>query len=282
MSAAAGDNRPIIIKKKKVIQGGGHHGGAWKVAYADFVTAMMAFFMLMWLLNASSEQQRAGLADYFAPTVTINKTSGGGDGMFGGDSTTSQDNLQKDGEGASMRHSGEEINSAETPDEAQAGGEEQAMVKALENLEEELMGRGGESIIAELALRHIVTRQTDEGLVIEFYDLPDASLFVEGTDEPMPVAYDIAKILADIIPIVDNPLAIQGHVRTQPIVVRDNSVWELSTSRATKMRELLEADGYNPQKIMRTTGEADRDPVADDRTDVRNNRIEIIVLRSDI
>ncbi|MCK0120532.1 chemotaxis protein MotB [Loktanella sp. F6476L] len=282
MSAAAGDNRPIIIKKKKVIQGGGHHGGAWKVAYADFVTAMMAFFMLMWLLNASSEQQRAGLADYFAPTVTINKTSGGGDGMFGGDSTTSQDNLQKDGEGASMRHSGEEINSAETPDEAQAGGEEQAMVKALENLEEELMGRGGESIIAELALRHIVTRQTDEGLVIEFYDLPDASLFVEGTDEPMPVAYDIAKILADIIPIVDNPLAIQSHVRTQPIVVRDNSVWELSTSRATKMRELLEADGYNPQKIMRTTGEADRDPVADDRTDVRNNRIEIIVLRSDI
>lgn len=282
MSAVAGDNRPIIIKKKKVIQGGGHHGGAWKVAYADFVTAMMAFFMLMWLLNASSEQQRAGLADYFAPTVTINKTSGGGDGMFGGDSTTSQDNLQKDGEGASMRHSGEEINSAETPDEAQAGGEEQAMVKALENLEEELMGRGGESIIAELALRHIVTRQTDEGLVIEFYDLPDASLFVEGTDEPMPVAYDIAEILADIIPIVDNPLAIQAHVRTQPIVVRDNSVWELSTSRATKMRELLEADGYDPQKIMRTTGEADRDPVAEDRTDVRNNRIEIIVLRSDI
>jgi chemotaxis protein MotB len=282
MSAATGEVRPIIIKRKKVIQGGGHHGGAWKVAYADFVTAMMAFFMLMWLLNASSEQQRAGLADYFAPTVTINKTSGGGDGMFGGDSTTSQNDLQKDGEGASMRHSGEEINSAETPDEAHAGGEEQALVKALENLEEELMGRGGESAIAELALRHIVTRQTDEGLVIEFYDLPDASLFEEGTDKPMPVAYDIAEILADIIPIVDNPLAIQGHVRSQPIVVRDNSVWELSTSRAAKMRELLEADGYNPQKIMRTTGEAARAPVAEDRTAVRNNRIEIIVLRSDI
>lgn len=282
MSAAAGDNRPIIIKKKKVIQGGGHHGGAWKVAYADFVTAMMAFFMLMWLLNASSEQQRAGLADYFAPTVTINRTSGGGQGMFGGDSTTSQDNLQKDGEGASMRHAGEEVETSETPEESQAGGEDQALVKALENLEEELMGRGGESAIAEQALRHIVTRQTDEGLVIEFYDLPDASLFYEGTDEPMPVAFDIAEILADIIPIVDNPLAIQGHVRSQPIVVRDNSVWALSTSRAAKMRELLEADGYNPQKIMRTTGEADRDPVSDDRTDVRNNRIEIIVLRSDI
>lgn len=282
MSAVAGDNRPIIIKKKKVIAGGGHHGGAWKVAYADFVTAMMAFFMLMWLLNASSEQQRAGLADYFAPTVSINQTSGGGPGMFGGDSTTSEDTLHKDGEGASALHAGEQINSATDPNDSQAGGEEESRVKALENLEEELMGRGGESAIAEQALRHIVTRQTDEGLVIEFFDLPDASLFEEGTDEPMPVAYDIAEILADIIPIVDNPLAIQAHVRSQPIVVRDNSVWALSTSRAAKMRELLEEDGYDPQKIMRTTGEADRDPATESTTDVRNNRIEIIVLRSDI
>ncbi|MBB5721113.1 chemotaxis protein MotB [Loktanella ponticola] len=282
MSAAAGNTRPIIIKKKKVIQGGGHHGGAWKVAYADFVTAMMAFFMLMWLLNASTDQQKAGLADYFAPTVTINRSSGGGEGMFGGDSTSAESRLSQDGEGASMRHSGEQINSAEDPNEAQAGGEEESRVKALENLEEILIGRGGESAIAEKALRHIVTRQTDEGLVIEFYDLPDASLFEPGTDVPMPVAYDIAEILADIIPIVDNPLAIQGHVRTQPIVVRENSVWALSTSRAAKMRELLEADGYDPQKIMRTTGEADRDPVTEDTTDVRNNRIEVIVLRSDI
>jgi len=73
--------------------GHGHHGGAWKVAYADFVTAMMAFFMLMWLLNATSEQQRAGLADYFTPTITINRSSGGGDGMFGGDSVSSQDSF---------------------------------------------------------------------------------------------------------------------------------------------------------------------------------------------
>ena len=84
----AGQNSaaPIIIKRKKVIQGGGHHGGAWKVAYADFVTAMMAFFMLMWLLNATTEKQRKGIADYFNPTIPINRVSGGGDGAFGGDS----------------------------------------------------------------------------------------------------------------------------------------------------------------------------------------------------
>lgn len=281
MSAAAA-NRPIIIKRKKVVGGDGHHGGAWKVAYADFVTAMMAFFMLMWLLNATSEQQRAGLADYFTPTITINRTSGGGDGMFGGDSTTSQNNLTHDGSGASMRHQGAQVNSAEKPDDAQAGGEAESMVEALENLEEVLMARGGESNFSELALRHIVTRQTDEGLVIEFFDLPEAALFEPGTDTPTEIASEISKVLADIIPIVSNPLAIQGHVRAQPIVVRDNSVWALSTSRAARMRELIEVAGYDPENIVRTTGEADRDTVTEDRTNIRNNRIEIIVLRDDV
>ena len=84
--AAQGNAAPILIKRKKIINAGGHHGGAWKVAYADFVTAMMAFFMLMWLLNATTEKQRKGIADYFSPTIPINRVSGGGDGAFGGNS----------------------------------------------------------------------------------------------------------------------------------------------------------------------------------------------------
>ena len=82
---------PVIIKRKKVIVSGGHHGGAWKVAYADFVTAMMAFFMLMWLLNATTEKQRKGLADYFHPTIVVSRVSGGGDGMLSGDSLFSEE-----------------------------------------------------------------------------------------------------------------------------------------------------------------------------------------------
>ena len=78
------DTAPIIIKKKKVSGGDGHHGGAWKVAYADFVTAMMAFFLLMWLLNATSEEQRKGLADYFDPSIPLSRNSAGGSGMMGG------------------------------------------------------------------------------------------------------------------------------------------------------------------------------------------------------
>ena len=92
--------RPLIIKRKKVISGGGHHGGAWKVAYADFVTAMMAFFMLMWLLNATTEKQRKGIADYFSPTIAINRVSGGGDGAFGGESVFSEITLPQNGRGA--------------------------------------------------------------------------------------------------------------------------------------------------------------------------------------
>ena len=82
--SATDEIRPIIIKRKKVVAGGGHHGGAWKVAYADFVTAMMAFFLLMWLLGATDEKMRKGLADYFNPTLTVNRTSSGGGGMLEG------------------------------------------------------------------------------------------------------------------------------------------------------------------------------------------------------
>ena len=76
---------PVIIKRKKLIAADGHLGGAWKVAYVDFVTAMMAFFMLMWLLNATTEQQKKGIADYFSPTLAINRSSGGEDSSFVGD-----------------------------------------------------------------------------------------------------------------------------------------------------------------------------------------------------
>ena len=99
-----GDNAPIIIKRKKVVGGDGHHGGAWKVAYADFVTAMMAFFMLMWLLNATTEKQRKGIADYFSPTIAVNRVSGGGDGSFGGSSVFSENTLPQVGTGASSLH----------------------------------------------------------------------------------------------------------------------------------------------------------------------------------
>ncbi len=101
---SAKSNAPVvIIKRKKIVGGDGHHGGAWKVAYADFVTAMMAFFMLMWLLNATTEKQRKGIADYFNPTIPVNRVSGGGTDAFGGDSVFTEQQLARNGNGASQQ-----------------------------------------------------------------------------------------------------------------------------------------------------------------------------------
>jgi chemotaxis protein MotB len=97
---ASGHANVTIIKRKKIVAGGGHHGGAWKVAYADFVTAMMAFFLLMWLLNATTEKQRKGIADYFSPTIPISKISSGGNGSFNGDSVFAEDSQAQNGTGA--------------------------------------------------------------------------------------------------------------------------------------------------------------------------------------
>lgn len=275
----ARSNAPTIIKRKKVIAGGGHHGGAWKVAYADFVTAMMAFFMLMWLLNATTEQQRKGIADYFSPTIPINRVSGGGSGAFGGDNIFTEDTLAQSGTGISQPTIGQNPVRIET----ETGGDEitAAQVAALREIEAVLLGQGGESMVSDLALRHIVTRLTDEGLVIEIFDLPDATLFEEDTTTPTPVAAEIGAIMGRLFRSVSNPVAIKGHLRAKSVLQLENPVWELSTGRAAQMRLMLEQGGLPPARIARLTGAADREPAVRDATAPRNNRIEVILLRSD-
>ena len=204
-------NAPIIIKRKKVIVAGGHHGGAWKVAYADFVTAMMAFFMLMWLLNATTEQQRKGLADYFSPTIPINRISGGGSGAFGGDNIFTEQTLAQSGTGTSQPTVG--MNPVQSESDADADAAAAVQVAALRDIEAVLMGQGGESMVSDQALRHIITRLTDEGLVIELYDLPDVTLFVGETTTPNPVTAELANVLARLFMAVRNPVAIEAHLR---------------------------------------------------------------------
>lgn len=273
----AGSNAPTIIKRKKVIAGGGHHGGAWKVAYADFVTAMMAFFMLMWLLNATTEQQRKGIADYFSPTIPINRVSGGGSGAFGGDNIFTQQTLAQSGTGISQPTIGMKPVSSDQDAEAEA-----AEVAALRDIEAVLMGQGGESMMSDQALRHIITRLTDEGLVIEIYDLPDVTLFVGETSVPNPVTAEIAAIMARLFQVVRNDVAIEGHLSAKSLLHVNNPIWELSTDRAAQMRLLLQSGGLDPMRIVRQTGAGDREPAVRDATAPRNNRIEVILLRSDV
>ncbi|MBQ1204259.1 MAG: chemotaxis protein MotB [Loktanella sp.] len=277
---AKGSNAPIIIKRKKVIAGGGHHGGAWKVAYADFVTAMMAFFMLMWLLNATTEQQRKGIADYFAPTIPINRVSGGGSGAFGGNNIFTDDTLAQTGTGARQPTIG--MVPVRTEAEQAADAATAAQVAALQDIEAILLGQGGESLISDRALRHIVTRLTDEGLVIELFDLPDARLFIDRSSEPEPVTVEIAALLARLFVSVSNPVAITGYVSARPAPLRDDDLWDLSSGRAAEMRLLLQQGGLPTARMMRQTGAGDRKPVVADATAARNNRIEVVLLRSDI
>ncbi len=278
---SAQTNAPIIIKKVKKGGGEGHHGGAWKVAYADFVTAMMAFFMLMWLLNATTEKQRKGIADYFSPTIPVNRVSGGGQDAFGGDSVFTEESLAQTGQGG-LPSTAEDA-SSEAPDGGEGEGnevDEAAEAKALEEIEEVLTGRSGESMTSDLLQRHIVTELTDEGLVIELFDLDGEPLFDAGTAEPTAVMVELVGVMARVFDLVRNGVAIEGHTRAEPVVLAHNTVWEMSGARADRIRELLADQGLDPRRVQRVTGHADRQPAARNPMALRNNRIELILLRT--
>ncbi|RWR08042.1 flagellar motor protein MotB [Paenirhodobacter populi] len=272
-------NAPIIIRRKTVVQGGGHHGGAWKVAYADFVTAMMAFFLLMWLLNATTEKQRKGIADYFSPTLPVNRISGGGDGAFGGDSVLSQNQAAESGTGAifpiPLKQPGDHAMDSDTAREG-----EDELRQVAEEIERTLAGRSGELMASDRIARRVVTRVTDEGLIVEFFDLENEPLFAPDTANPEPILDEIAGMLTRVFSLVGNQVAVNGYVRAYPEVLRVNPTWDLSAARAQVLRERLEAAGFDRKRIQRVTGYADRKPaVPAVPMSVRNNRIEAILLR---
>ncbi len=275
--ARQGNAAPVVIKRKKIVSGGGHHGGAWKVAYADFVTAMMAFFLLMWLLNATTEKQRKGLADYFNPVVPINRISGGGDDAFGGDSVMSEQTLARNGQGASasdlMQTTRSVAEGGPTPAELAA---EEAILREVDR---QLSAYSGESMVSDTLRRHVVTRLSDEGLVIELFDTDTDALFFPDSADPRPILYDLAALVVDVTSLATNRLAISGHVRAYPITLRTDPTWDLSTARAQSLRSLLGEVGLDPARMQRVTGFADRRPATVDPTAIRNNRIEVTLLR---
>ncbi|GAB4283126.1 MAG: flagellar motor protein MotB [Roseovarius sp.] len=290
--AAPGDNvAPVIIKRKKLVKAGGHHGGAWKVAYADFVTAMMAFFLLMWLLNATTEKQRKGIADYFSPTIPINRISGGGDGDFGGDSLFSEDRVARNGIGGTHRMVADQERERGELGLGEEGGNGVAMGRAdsteatqtetFAAVADRLLGRSGESEVSPETLRHIRTRVTDEGLIIELFDLEGAALFEADSATPTPLMRGLAALVASATGLVTNDIAVEAHIRARPVVATGSPVWDLSAARANATRGLLEQQGLNRARMRRVTGHGDREPAVRNPLSVRNNRVEVIVLRSD-
>jgi chemotaxis protein MotB len=255
----------VVIVKRRTVVAGGHHGGAWKVAYADFVTAMMAFFLLMWLLSVTDEQTRLGLADYFSPTIPLSESRSGGDGPFDGDSMFSQDVLAKDETGE--KGDPERMDVPGAPDES------------LYKVEQELLGGSGDAMQADPLLAHIRTRVTDEGLIIEVFDIPGSPLFDGGTAEPNPIFGDLLRMIGRVLSHTVNPVALTGHLATGDVGREGPDPWRLSSDRAQLARTLLAAAGVADARVARVTGKSDRSPVAEDPRDQRNRRVEITLLR---
>ncbi len=274
---------PIIIKRKKVVEGGGHHGGAWKVAYADFVTAMMAFFLLMWLLGATSENQRKGIADYFNPTITVNRTSGGGDGVFGGDSVFTKENFasngtgpvkeaQVQGERAGALNGNQGVGVSDSSTDAPKGSSELPTIYNEIEIPDEI------SEFAEALAGQITLKRTDEGIVIEIFDVVDNYLFEQETSKPTKILIALTRDLSKVLEKVPNDLAISAHSRTLPLVRRDRDTWELTVVRASVVRDLLAKSSILEDKMVRLTGHSDRKLALVNPLAFRNNRIEIILL----
>lgn len=270
------------IVRKKVVSGDAHHGGAWKVAYADFVTAMMAFFLLMWLLGATNEKQRKGIADYFNPTVPVNKISGGGEGAFGGQSVFTEDTLVRSGVGGGMtrptearaaRGSTGVDEMADGEREASAG--EDAEDSRLADLAKTFTAFSGESMVSEMLHRHVIAELTDEGLIVELFSLPDAPLY-GPTGGRTPLLDDLLSAVAEVFRLAENDIAIRSHVAARPVA---DDPWRLAAERGNAARETLTAKGLAPSRMERVTSRGDRAPAAADRTSVRNDRLEIILLR---
>ena len=261
-------DQPIIIKRKKVVAGGGHHGGAWKVAYADFVTAMMAFFLLMWLLNATTEDQRKGIADYFNPTIPISRISGGGAGALAGDSIFSED--------AELAHSG--TGSRKQQREASADG---ATGEASHpGKQKEKLDRRIEAQLADGLDEHVLTRVTPEGFVIELVEQDGDPLFSVGSAEPSSVLVSLLRIVVETTLDIENKISVAGHTDSRPFRnAQSYSNWELSTDRANAARRSLIAAGMPEDRIVRVAGHGPAVPLMRDPQAPQNRRISITLLK---
>ena len=270
---------PVIVRKVTIVAGG-HHGGAWKVAYADFVTAMMAFFLLLWLLGATTEDQRKGLADYFTPTlVKMREQSAGADGMLGGSSITDVDNYPN--------RQGQTGNQAITVPRSARGGPERDATAAAAEAEARrasLQARIEQRLHARKDLRPLIRQvavvRTQRGIRIDLMDNADFSMFALGTTVLVPEARELIGVVADAIAEDRSRLIVRGHTDALPWRAGAGaSNWSLSAGRAEATRQELRRRGIAEGRFTRIEGVAEREPlIPDDPADPRNRRMSLLVV----
>lgn len=266
---------PIIVKKVTVVAAG-HHGGAWKVAYADFVTAMMAFFLLLWLLGATTEKQRKGIADYFTPTlVKLKQESAGSNGMLGGSSITDADSYPNRAGQTGTR-------SMTIPRETTGGPKEGGeRVKKVQSMQQKLAAKmAADARLARLA-KQVRMIDTTEGIRIDLVDDADFSMFQLGTTVLTQDAGALLKAIGTMLGGEMGGLSIRGHTDALPWnggLGANN--WSLSAGRAEATRQALMRQGIAETRFRKIEGVADREPLVRDKPeDPRNRRISILLMR---
>jgi chemotaxis protein MotB len=312
MAKKGGKGGITIIKKEEIIAGG-HHGGAWKVAYADFVTAMMAFFLLMWLLNATTEAQKRGLADYFTPTITSNKGTSGAGMPFAGKSPFD------DGPAISDKGTIATMNAASPPTDMDDDGSDTIVTKTLHSdatdpAGDDAGGRRGKSghqdggagtaaraqekaafqaaaqamqkavasdpVLAPLAKQFSIDL-TQQGLLIQIRDEDRQPMFASGSAEPNAKARTLLQRLAPVLAKLPEPVSVAGYTDAAPYSGSGRTNWDLSTERANATRRVLSEEGVADGRIRDVTGHADRDLLLPaDPLNAANRRIAILLLRT--
>lgn len=281
------NERPIIVKKIK--KGGhGHHGGAWKVAYADFVTAMMAFFLLMWLINTTTPEQKRGIADYFAPESVSRSESGTG-ALLGG---TSAANDGAAGQGSlavktqlrpPATEDQSEINSRgkDNEDASASSGRSNAQNAALEQAAARLrQAMQDKPDLAELS-KHVLIDDTPEGVRIQLVDQDGRSMFEPGKADPKPYAQRLLQEVAKTVSSLPNRISIAGHTDGDSFQGPGGySNWDLSAARANSSLKVLLDAGMTQDHVAEVAGKAGSDPLYPDNPYASaNRRISIVLLR---
>ena len=306
-AAAAEALRPIIIVKKIIADDGhaGAHGGAWKIALADMMTAMMAFFLLMWLLGASNEDKRKSVADYFRPASHSQIAFGelaGSNGLFGGKSIIDTDGFpftakqsamlerltpQAQGGPAESFGSSKEENNKDGPSEQDPGKEsgtgtpsQKQDKENFDKLEKDIKQKLSESKQFEKIKDQVSITRDKEGLPIEVLDKADLAMYGSGGAEMGAKAAALMAEVTKSLKPLPNKLAIRGHTDSTgfpPESMRNN--WSLSTERADATRQFMQSQGISANRFTRIEGVADTNPnVPGNPADPRNRRVSITVL----
>jgi chemotaxis protein MotB len=268
--SAGGDKRPIIIRRKKVIHR--HHGGSWKIALADFMTALMALFLVLWILSVASVEQREGVAEYFsAPLASV---------VTGGDRAGSTKVIP--GGGPDPAHSDGERARIDTREFSRPSEQQRRFFMDLQ--------RRIETVIeADPELRELRQQMrfdlTPEGLRIQLLDTEQRPMFAVGSDRVEPYMRNLLRTIAPLLNDLPNDLSIGGHTDSRAYAggYRGYSNWELSSDRANASRRELVAGGLDSDKLLRVSGFADRVLLPDaDPLAAVNRRIELLVLLPEV